>query len=102
MNFTGHIENGQVVLDAPAALPDGTPVTVAPTANGVPPVDNSDIDPDGVMSPRMIELVRQSRRENPNGRPLTEQVPSLLRPFLDLPEDASAQIDHYLYGMPKR
>ena len=28
--YSGHIEKGAVVLDEPAALPDGTKVTVAP------------------------------------------------------------------------
>jgi hypothetical protein len=106
MSFTGHVVGGVVVFDGPAP-PDGTAVRVEPTANGVPkppapPANNSDIDPDGVMSPRMIELVRQSQAENPDGPTLADEVPSLGRPFLDLPEDASAQVDHYLYGTPKR
>lgn len=30
MNFTGHVEKGRIVLDAPLPLPDGTPVLVEP------------------------------------------------------------------------
>ncbi len=36
MSYRGHIENGVVVLDDPASLPEGTPVTIdpAPVASG--------------------------------------------------------------------
>jgi hypothetical protein len=34
MTYRGHIRNGQIVLDEPANLPDGTPVSVEAIAQG--------------------------------------------------------------------
>lgn len=77
MTFNGHIENGQVVFDGPLNLPDGTEVTV------------------------VVSHGKAAERE--------EDVPTIfeqLKPFIGkiegLPEDASQNIDHYLYGHPKK
>ena len=77
MTFNGHIENGLVVFDGPLNLPDGTEVTVIVSAGKVT---------DG-----------------------EEDVPTIyeqLKPFIGkiegLPEDASTNVDHYLYGHPKK
>ena len=95
MSFTGHVENGVVVFDGPAP-PDGTAVRVEPTA------DNADIDPDGVLSPRMIQLIREARAEEPDAPTLAERWTHSAGMTVDLPPDATAQVDHYLYGTPKR
>lgn len=78
MTFSGHIENGQVVFDAAPGLPDGTPVvvSVAPTAVEPTPV-----------------------REIPT---LYERMKPFIGAIEGLPEDASQNIDHYLYGRPKK
>jgi hypothetical protein len=77
MTFHGHIENGHVVLDATPGLPDGTPVVVT---------------------------VVQTQAENKD-----REIPTLyerMKPFIGcaegLPPDASENIDHYLYGHPKK
>lgn len=77
MTFNGHIENGQVVFDAAPGLPDGTPVVVSvvqrPAAEG--------------------------EREIPT---LYERMKPFIGKIEGLPPDASQNIDHYLYGHPKK
>ena len=45
MSFTGHIQDGQVVLDAPAPLPNRTEVTFTPS-------DDGELPPSPVINPR--------------------------------------------------
>ena len=79
MVFRGKVENGVVVLNRRTRLPEGTPVTVRP------------------VSTRATS--RKPRKRIPT---LYER----LKPFIgiddSLPPDASVNIDHYLYGAPKR
>jgi hypothetical protein len=76
MTLHGHIENGRVVLDAAPALPDGTQV--------------------------LVTIVQAQLETN------DREIPTLyerLKPIIgiaDLPPDASQNIDHYLYGHPKK
>jgi len=74
MSSTGHIQNGVVVFDSPTTLPDGTAVTVEAM------VTNE-------------SLVRRS---------LLERLGPLVGKAEGLSPDASQNIDHYLYGHPKR
>ena len=78
MEYHGHVEAGRVVLDGPAALPDGTVVSVHPL---------------------------KARRTAP-GRRRPPTLAQRLAPFIGkargLPPDALANLDHYLYGLPKR
>jgi hypothetical protein len=77
MVYSGHIKNGVVVFDQPVVLPEGMEVSVEVPATG------------------------------PN-KPQREKLPptqSLLKyagKAVGLPEDASENHDHYLYGTPKR
>jgi hypothetical protein len=78
MTYHGHVSNGVVVLDDAPPLPDGLNVKVEPMA---------------------------SDRNESN----TKEIPTLyerLQPFIGkatgLPPDASVNLDHYLYGTPKR
>jgi len=78
MTYRGHVKNGVVVLDGPARPPDGAAVTVG--------------------------LLGQAQ---PAGT--SRKAPTLyqrLKPFIGLtghlPPDASANVDHYLYGAPKQ
>ena len=87
MTYTGQVQGGQVVPDGPAP-PDGTPVRVEPADDG--------------LTPRMRALIAAARAADPAAPTLAERWPSLLTPALDLPPDASAQVDHYLNGTPKR
>jgi len=77
MNFTGHIANGQVVLDQPIGLPDGTPVRVEPVGSPATAPDAP-------------------------GPTLLERLGDVVGKAAGLPEDAAQNVDHYLYGHPKR
>ncbi len=76
MSLEGHIENGKVVLDEASSLPEGTPVRVEPCER-----------PQALAGESASFLDR-------------------LREFVgcmdDLPEDSAANLDHDLYGHPKR
>jgi hypothetical protein len=77
MTYSGHIENGRVVLDAALGLPDGTPVVVTVVQNSAPIKDG----------------------EVPT---IYEQLKPFIGTIEGLPPDASQNIDHYLYGHPKK
>ena len=79
MSFTGHIVDGQVVLDEPAPLPDGTPVRVERTTDEPAP-------------------------PNPEVPTIFERYQGFIGSIYDptLPTDGALNIDHYLYGHPKR
>jgi hypothetical protein len=80
MTLTGQIVAGHVVLDTPAALPDGTRVRVEPVVDGV--------------------ATRPEPKEKP--KTLAERWPTMADEVVDLPPDASVNVDHYLYGHPKK
>jgi hypothetical protein len=76
MTYQGHIENGSVVFNEAVNLPDGMEVTVS------------------IVPRRSVQQ---------------DDVPTIyeqLKPFFGkidgLPPDASQNIDHYLYGHPKK
>jgi hypothetical protein len=77
MTFNGHIENGRVVFDAATGLPDGTPVVVT----------------------IVKEATVDEHREIPT---LYERLKPFIGTVEGLPPDASQNIDHYLYGHPKK
>ncbi len=79
MIYKGHVENGVIVLDEPANLPEGAEVEVHP-----------------------VHTPKQTHQSE-------EDVPTLyerLKPFIgmvkDAPPDAAVNHDHYLYGAPKK
>ena len=76
MTYQGHVENGAVVLDEPVALPDGAKVKI--------------------MLVEMADMVEPS----PAGA--REKLGKFAGVFTGLPEDASVNLDHYLYGHAKR
>lgn len=79
MTYRGHVNNGVIVLDDAVTLPEGLNVNVEP-------------------------------QKTPETSPATDDdIPTLyerLKPFIGklegLPPDASINVDHYLYGTPKR
>ena len=74
MTYTGHMHDGQLIFDGPAP-PDGTTVRV-------------ELNPDPPAA------------EPPPS--LLEQLKNFVGQAHGLPEDAASQVDHYLYGHPKR
>jgi hypothetical protein len=75
MLLEGHVENGQIVLDQPAELPEGARVRVEVVAP--PPRPASEI-------PTLLERLKG------------------FVGVLELPADAALNHDHYLYGTPKK
>jgi hypothetical protein len=80
MSFTGHVVDGQVVLDGPMPLPNGTPVRVEPIAHGEPK-NGTPSEPPRTLAHRWKRFFSHT---------------------VDLPADAAHQHDHYLYGSPKK
>jgi len=76
MTYKGHIQNGTVIMDDPGMLPDGAKVQVLL------------LDPVSMIG------------ENPS--PSRARLMEFAGKFTGLPEDASVNIDHYLYGHPKQ
>ncbi len=77
MSYRGHVRNGVVVLDEPAALPEGATVEV-----------------------EEVESLNEqgSKRTDPT---LHECLKSVIGKAQGLPPDASRNKYHYLYGRPK-
>lgn len=77
MTYRGRVQNGVVVLENSASLPDGTEVSVRPLKNRVPP---------------------KRRRKPLPGKGLL----AFAGQAEGLPADASRNLEHYLYGHPRR
>lgn len=75
MSLDGHVENGRIVLDQPAQLPEGAKVRVEVLPTAQPAAEN--------MS-------------------LLERLGDVVGALDDLPTDLAENHDHYLYGTPKR
>jgi hypothetical protein len=73
MEYSGHIKNGVVVLDAAPSLPDGTRVRVVPVVG-----------------------------ENVKQPSLNQKLLKLAGKAKGLPRDMARNHDHYLHGLPKR
>ncbi len=89
MTYRGRVKKGVVILDDPKALPEGTEVTVRPVKPRAKPA--------------------KAGEKNKAAKP-QEKKRKIVRPGLvkfagkakGLPPDASRNLDHYLYGHPKR
>ena len=78
MVYQGHVENGAIRLQDSVVLPEGAEVRVEIVA----PADQ-----------------RKSRQGRVN---LYDRLKPLIGAAKDLPPDASVNVDHYLYGHPKK
>jgi hypothetical protein len=72
MTYRGHVSNGVIVLDDPAALPEGTEVRVDPV------LDDADL------------------------RCLREALLKLAEKAKGMPRDMARDHDHYIHGAPRR
>lgn len=83
MTYHGYVQNGQIILSEPVALPDGAKVFV-------------DV--------RGEEGLGEVGRGDASGK--TDTLSQVLLKHagkaVDLPEDAARNHDHYLYGSPKK
>jgi len=77
MVHSAHIRNGVILLDEPVPLPEGAAVTVE-------------------IHSEAASIAK------PSGAPtLLERLQVVVGAARGLPEDAAAQVDHYLYGHPR-
>jgi hypothetical protein len=79
MTYRGRVKNGAVVLDLETPLPEGAEVVVELVAT---PVEVAKVDG--------------------RGPTLAERLKNVIGKAKGLPPDASINMDHYLYGVPKR
>jgi hypothetical protein len=82
MSYTGHIEDGKIVLEDEALLPEGAKVRVEV-------IELASVD----TEPTEKELAQLSS--------LSEFLLSIAGKAEGLPPDASINHDHYIYGSPK-
>ena len=87
MTVKGRVKNGKVLLDDPKALPNGTEVVVR-----------------AVKKPKKVKPAAAKAKPKPKPKP--RSLADRLRPVIGivkgLPPDMSINLDHYLYGHPKR
>ena len=77
MVYRGHVENGVIQLEGAAALPEGTVVEVHLVAADATPEEEGSVPS------------------------VCESLESFVGKAQGLPPDASVNLDHYLYGVPK-
>jgi hypothetical protein len=85
MVLRGKIKNGKVVLTKPKALPEGTEVEVRP-----------------VKKPKKPAKGKQSTKPKTPPKSFAERYKDFIGKAKGLPPDFSVNLDHYLYGLPKR
>jgi len=78
MVVSGHVINGTIVLDDNVVLPEGAVVQVTVTAEPLHQPEETAVPP------------------------LLERLKSVVGSIDDLPDDSSTNLDHHLYGAPKR
>ncbi len=78
MVYRGHVENGMIRLEEATTLPEGAEVEVRFLSKDEP---------------------QQAEEDIPS---LYERLKDLAGKAEGLPPDASVNLDHYLYGSPKR
>jgi len=78
MTYRGHVKNGVVLLDDAVSLPEGAVVRV-----------------------ELIDDLSQAPNEE-EGPTLYERLAGVIGQATGLPQDASTNVDHYLYGHPKK
>lgn len=85
MTFQGIVQNGVIVIENGAVLPEGSKVSVAiVTTTGKESVDEL-IDPNETTGQRMVRIAKKHAGRETN-----------------LPSDLAENHDHYLHGTPKR
>lgn len=79
MVYRGRVKQGVIVLDDPGALADGTEVSVRP-----------------------LKSKAAAPAKKKHGPKLRQGLMKFAGQAKGLPADASRNVDHYLYGHPKR
>jgi hypothetical protein len=102
MLLEGHVENGSIVLDSPADLPNGTKVRVEVMTSlqaSKEQIERWRFEPD--PGPTLAERVDSANGSGP-APTLLERLKDFVGVLDGLPEDAATNHDHYLYGAPKQ
>jgi hypothetical protein len=76
MTYRGRIQNGIVVFDEAVVLPEGVPV--------------------------QVDVLGDAQEADDAGPTLYERLKPVVGAAQGLPPDAALNVDHYLYGQPKR
>ena len=84
MTVRGKVKKGKVVLDNPKALAEGTEVVVRPVRK----------------AGKSAKGGGKKKKQPP--RSLAERYAAFIGKAKELPADMSVNLDHYLYGLPKR
>lgn len=84
MIYYGRVVKGVVVLDEPVQLPEGAAVTVT-----------------------LVEPQVTTEKPRAAARPIEEEIAEICKDvpeseWAKLPEDLTDQLDHYIYGTPKK
>jgi hypothetical protein len=79
MTISGHVENGQIVLDEPVPLAEGMKVRV-----------------------ELLTAASEQSAEDEQGPTLYEQLKPIIGIVKDLPPDFARNHDHYIHGLPKK
>ena len=85
MNARGKVKNGKVILNDPKALPEGAEVEVRPVKKPKKPAKKP----------------AQASKGKPRRKSLAERLAPFIGEAKGLPPDASMNLDHYVYGVPK-
>lgn len=78
MTYQGHVENGSVVLDGAVDLPNGAKVIVC-----------------------LFDGLQDNMPDDEIGPSLYERLEPVIGMAKGLPQDASRNVEHYLYGAAK-
>ncbi len=91
MVYRGHVRNGKVELDDPVTLPEGAKLELSVVSLGSsgegPESPNADAGKQPLSLSEEIERIWADVPESE---------------WEKLPPDLSDQLDHYIYGLPKR
>ncbi|MBO0698443.1 MAG: hypothetical protein J2P46_08620 [Zavarzinella sp.] len=82
MVLEGQVKNGQIVLDQPARLPEGTRVRVQVVTS----------------LQAIAERLAEARARPDSGPTLAERYASVIGTAVDLPPDLAERHDHYIHG----
>jgi hypothetical protein len=102
MTLEGRVLNGTIVLQPPASLPEGASVRVEvlTTEEAGPSLS----DRLGDLAGKAVNLPLDASELTPEAPAptLAKRLSNVIGKAKGLPSDASINMDHYLYGMPKR
>lgn len=110
MALEGSIHNGEIVLDGAITWEEGTRIRIeaipetGPQTETPPALPTLERKPIACLQEIKARLAREEADPSlrPKGKPLAETLARFIGCLDGLPEDASVNVDHYLYGHPKK